>query len=690
MLFKLSLKNIKKSFKDYTIYFITLALGVAIFYIFNSLDSQRAMIEVSKSTEKLIELMINMLAWVSVFVSFILGFLIVYANNFLIKRRKKEFGIYMTLGMGRRKISKILIIETLMIGVMSLGVGLIMGIFGSQFMSILVGKLFAADMSKFEFVFSSAACIKTCVYFGIMYLLVMLFNTFTISRYKLIDLLTAVKKTEKIKLKNTVISVILFIISIVMLGYAYYNVSARIHNLNQEKILIMIGIGTFATFLFFFSLSGFILKLVQSCKKIYFKELNMFVLRQTNAKINTTVVSMSIICLLLFLTICILSSALAVNLVIQTGIRELAPVDIGISKTLDLSGNDAYGNPYSEKRIEDSKISIIDTLKKVDFDFNDLVDLVDITIYATNELTVEDTFGDQLENVKSQFQMLKLDTAEDIIKVSDYNKVARLYGIQEYSLQDDEYIILCDYKNMKIVRDMALKENTNIKLLGKTYHPKYNECQDGFIYMSANHINTGIILVPDSCNLTEDVRAVNYIAANYHATTKEERKAIEEKFLSDDFLNKLKELDSDLSAESKISIFEASTGLSAMVTFIGIYLGMIFLISSAAILALKELSESSDNKERYNILRRIGADEKMINKALFRQIGIFFITPLLLAIIHSIFGIYFATNILDSLFSGSDLTTSIIMTATFIIFIYGGYFVATYFGSKNIIKECNH
>lgn len=125
MLFKLSFNNMKKSIKDYIIYFLTLVLGVAIFYMFNSLDSQQAMLEVSKSQKEIIILMIEILGYISVFVAVVLGLLIVYANNFLINRRKKEFGIYMTLGMGKRKISKIIILETLLVGVISLGVGLI-------------------------------------------------------------------------------------------------------------------------------------------------------------------------------------------------------------------------------------------------------------------------------------------------------------------------------------------------------------------------------------------------------------------------------------------------------------------------------------------------------------------------------------------------------------------------------------
>ena len=197
MLFKLSIKNMKKSFKDYSIYFLTLVLGVAIFYMFNSLDSQQAMLTVSQTKKEIIKLMISMLGYVSIFVAIILALLIVYANNFLINRRKKEFGIYMTLGMGRRQISKIILMETIFVGIISLIGGLVIGIFVSQFMSILVAKLFEADMSEFKFVFSKGACIKTCIYFAVMYLAVMFFNAFTVSKYKLINLLNATKKNEK-------------------------------------------------------------------------------------------------------------------------------------------------------------------------------------------------------------------------------------------------------------------------------------------------------------------------------------------------------------------------------------------------------------------------------------------------------------------------------------------------------------
>mgnify|MGYP002615788851 CR=1 FL=1 len=311
MLFKLSIKNMKKSFKDYAIYFLTLVLGVAIFYMFNSIDSQQAMLEVSQSTRDIIKFMINMLGYISVFVAVVLGLLIVYANNFLINRRKKEFGIYMTLGMGKRQISKIILMETILVGIISLIVGLIIGIFASQFMSILVAKMFEADMSKFQFVFSKDACIKTCIYFAVMYVAVMFFNTFTVSRYKLINLLNASKKNENVKIKNPIICILVFLGAVVILGYAYWKVTKDVFNMTNindttRAIGISVLLGITGTVLIFWSFSGLVLRLVQAKKNTYLKGTNMFVLRQLHNKINTTVISMSIICLMLFMTISIL------------------------------------------------------------------------------------------------------------------------------------------------------------------------------------------------------------------------------------------------------------------------------------------------------------------------------------------------------------------------------------------------
>lgn len=684
MLFKLSIKNITKSIKDYAIYFFTLVLGVAIFYVFNAIDSQTVMLNVSSSTSEIIRLMTTILGGVSVFVSFILGFLIIYASRFLIKRRNKEFGIYLTLGMSKRKISLILFFETLIIGVISLGVGLALGIVLSQLMSILVANMFEADLTKFQFTFSSSAALKALLYFSIMYLIVMIFNTIIVNKCKLIDLLHGNKKSEKVKLKNPIICTVVFIIAVIALSYAYYLVtdgfstSPLMNTING--ILLPIAIGCISTFLIFWSLSGLILKIVMHLKKYYYKGLNSFTIRQISSKINTTVFSMTIICLMLFFTICIFSSALSIKNSLSGNLKDLAPVDIQFSKLQEPLSKEEQEN-FSKDIIEDYNTTVKDTLQRLDV-YKYLKEVVDINIYRLEEITLKDSFGDQIEQIGKDYPLLAYQDKEALIKLSDYNRLAKLYNKKELTLKDNEYVIIANYKMMADIRNIALKNNTKLTINGKDYYPKYQECQDGIIELSGSATNTGVIILPD--NALEISPYKNILAANYQADTKEEKENVED--IVSTIINNHFNKDTLLSYNTKIDIYASSIGLGAMVTFVGLYLGIIFLISSAAILALKELSESTDNKERFNMLRKIGTDDKMINKALFNQIAVFFLFPLLLAIIHSIFGIEFANYILKTMGTES-LLSSIILTAVFLVVIYGGYFLVTYYCSKTIIKE---
>ena len=659
MLFKLSIKNIKKSFKDYAIYFLTLVLGVAIFYVFNALDSQEAMLQLTETEKEIISLMNEFLSGVSILVAVILGFLIIYASRFLVKRRKKEFGIYLTLGMGKRQVSKILLMETLIIGFISLAVGLGLGIIASQFMSIVVAKLFEADMSRFEFVFSQTAMLKTVMYYAIIYLIVMVFNVFAVTKYKLIDLLNAAKKGEKIKTRNLTISLILFIISVGILGFAYYLATQRLDSLDLFGLSILLGI--IGTFLLFFSMSGFILKLVQSNKRLYLKGLNIFTLRQINSKVNTTVFSMSIICLLLFFTITIFSSAWSINVSLKNDLVYGTPADVVIAS-------------YAEET-KDVKADILD---KVGYSTDNFSGYVRGNTYGFESVTVGSLLTPILDDVLKNYPYLMVDSYLPVMKISDYNKFASFYGRDTYSLNDDEFILVADYPRMIEYENMALEKGVTIKIGDKEYHNKYDECKEGLLQMSGNKTNTGIVVVPDNVDISSSETIRSYLAANYKGDKNKAEENLREY---------MDEINSNGAvADTKLEIYTASTGLRAIMIFIGLYLGVIFLISSAAILALKELSDSSDNKEKYQMLRRIGVDDKKLNKALFTQIFIFFMFPLVIAIIHSIFGIMCANTIMESMSVTSNMT-SILTTALLIVVIYGGYFIVTYTTSKRIINE---
>ena len=664
MFFRLSLKNMKKSFKDYAIYFLTLILGVAIFYIFNSLDSQQAMSVLGSSTYEIIDFMIQMLGGVSVLVSFILGFLIVYANNFLIRRRKKEFGIYMTLGMGKMQISRILLGETFLIGLLSLAVGLLIGIFGAQFMSLLVVRMFNGVMDGYQFVFSMKAFWKTILYFGILFLIVAVFNLISLSRYSLAGLLSAGKKNEKIRMKNPILCVLIFLLAAADMIFQYYQVSHP-ETLTTGKILLIILAGCVGTFLFFWSLSGFLLQIFQKSRKYYFKDLNAFILRQIHSKVNTMVFSMTIICLMLFLTICVLGGGLGINFSFQKMLRELTPVDVNFT---DLSGE---------------KVST--KLEEKGFDLSLLKEgYVEVSFYSSPDLTMRDTMdrtGLDAEASGLAANLAGNENQETIMKESEYNRLAALYGMEPVEVDEDTYAIVSDYEVTDELRNQLLEAGKTISLNGKTYRPVYESCVYGFTQMMANHGNTGIFILADD-QVREEWKGSSFLAADYQADTQKEKEQTDREVMKYDVAN----MSDGFLINTKIDIIAVSGGLSAAVTFISIYLGIIFLICSAAILALKELSESSDNKDRYAMLRKLGADEKMISRALFGQIGIFFFIPLLLAAVHSVFGMIFIKIGLQSI-GRIDYFSSVLDAAVIFILIYGAYFLLTYFGSKRIIRN---
>lgn len=675
MLFKLSLKNISKSIKDYAIYFFTLILGIATFYVFNAIDDQSVMMKVSSTTAEIIKLMTNVLSGVSVFVSIILAFLIIYASRFLIKRRNKEFGVYLTLGMSKKKISLILFIETLIIGIVSLVVGLGIGFLLSQLMSILVANMFEADLTRFQFIFSTNACIKTLIYFSIMYFVVMIFNTINISKCKLIDLMHSNKKSEKIKLKNPLFCTIVFIISCIALGFAYYQVTGGIEKMtNVNSIFVPIGIGAISTFFVFWSLSGLLLKIFISMKNIYYKGLNSFTLRQFSSKINTMTFSMTIICLMLFITICVLSSALSMKNSLNKNVVEFSPKDIEISKPANV---DLEDSDFTDKQIENYKLSFEEIFTKNRFDFKKFKNIVYFSLYADDYVTLKSTLGTYYKTAKKNYPFLRYDDNIVLMKNSDYNNLANSFNLEKINLNSDQYAVVGNYKKMIDIKNEALKRNTEIIVNQRIYLPKYKKAINGFYEMGSQKSEIGFIVLPDDA-LNENQKISNKMVADYNGNQDDIEKDVTS------FLNNTSKY--IITFNTKKDIRDASVGLGAIVTFLGLYLGIIFLISCAAILALKELSESSDNVEKFVVLRKIGVDEQELNKALFKQIGIFFMFPLILAIIHSIFGVMFCNNILKTMGVSFNLK-SVIITSLFIIFIYGGYFFITYICSKNIIKE---
>ncbi len=678
MLFKLSLSNIRKSLRDYAIYFFTLIIGISVFYVFNAVSGQVAMTVIDTDGREVARILQMGISAMSVFVAGVLGLLIVYASRFLMKRRNKEFALYLLLGMGKGKISAILLLETVIIGLGSLGVGLLLGIGLSQIMSALVVSLFEADMTRYSFMVSGDAIKMTVICFAVMYLVVMIFNSVIISRFKLIDLMHSGKRSEQIKLKNPVICVIIFLIAAAALGYAYYQVGWNYGEVTGKKMALYITMGAVSTFMIFWSVSGMLLRIVMSMKNVYFRSLNAFTFRQISSKVNTMVFSMTVICLMLFVTICALTASFSMRNSMNANIEELCPADFELSANL----NEPVENLDIVSECKDKGLDIMAYAGEYTRFYT----------YGDADFSLEEFCGEEAERIKAEFIFLDYYTSEQLIGLDEYNALMDLYGKEPLTIGNDEYILLCDFKSMKAIRDSVLQADGDITVYGKTLHSKYDECQEGFISISAQHINAGIFVVPDSI-LEGQTPSGDFIIGNYKAADKAGKTETEQALRHE--YDSIRQDLSGLSVHkvggyfglsTKIDLTSGAVGLGAIATFMGLYIGLVFLIACGAILALKELSESVDSIGRYEMLRKIGADESDISKSLFRQTGIFFLLPLLLACVHSVFGMKFAAFFLE-VFGTEKMAESIAATSIIILLIYGGYFLITYYCSKSIIKE---
>lgn len=658
---KIAFKNVKKSFKDYTIYFLTLTLAVCIFYSFNSIESQKAMMEMNASSADYVKGLSTTISYVSVFVAFILGSLILYANNFLIKKRHKELGIYMTLGMSKNKISRILILETVIVGMISLISGLIIGLIASQGLSVLVAKLFDFKMSAYTFVISTSAIGKTILYFGIMFILVMIFNSFIISKYKIIDLLTVGRKTEEIKFKNPLVYLISFILCVISLGVAYKFALDVYLDIKNPRFLMTIGLGIVGTVLFFFSLTGFILYMVKKNKKVYFKGLNIFMVKQINSKVNTNFISMSVICLMLFLTIGILSTGFGFKDAIESGLEASTPFDAS-----------AYIYVGPDDKLKDVEQSL---------------DYIGVKFDKRDKVAYFNEYRDGkkiLDILPLNNDVKKLNYEISYVKISDYNKMRELSNEKPITLNKNEVLIMSNFSKILPSIENYMKDNNTIKMDNKVYNIKNKEVIKENLKTDFMQNNIFTIVVNDELcnNMTVSTSNVNI---NFGGNNKDKKEA---NFI--DTIYSCKDADYDkigfVLATSRNEIYDENKGLTTAILFVGIYIGMVFLISSMAVLALQQLSEASDSIDRYKSLKRLGASTKAINKTIFAQTLVYFSIPVILALVHSVVGIKVANDFI-SMYNKPDIVGSSLITAGIFMIVYVIYFYITYGGYKNIVKN---
>ena len=612
MFFKLARKNVTRSLKDYSVYFLTLTLGVSLFYVFNSLEGQWAMQMLAKSAHYMVESILIFMNIFSAFVSVVLACLVLYANTFLMKRRKRELGTYFLLGLPAGRVSLLLVLETLLIGLMALAAGLVLGVLLAQGLGLLTIAMFSAYPAgeQFALVLSVKAIGKTVLYFGVIFLVVMILTGVSVSRAKLIDLMQGARKNEEMKERPLWTSVLTFLAGVALLVVAYAMLLTRGLLRVDALFFLMLALGTLGTLLFFRSLSGFLLRVVKGHKKLYYRGLNMFVLRQFNSRIHTTYLSMTVICLLLLLAIGVTACCVGLNDTIEQNTSSAAPYDVTIQ---NYSGDTTVADLPAR-------------LAESGFDPALLGEQHDFLFYYNDPAVTG----------------IPADDAYAVVLLSDYNALMALQGGQ--ALAGD---------GLPLVTDQAIVTG----------------------YSGMNRY----LVAPDSWAEALQVRR-QVFCANYRGDKQTAEDALAAAYSSPAFSDGL-----TLSLDTRIGIYTENMGSKILVLFMGLYLGMVFLLTAAAVLALQQLSQAADNVPRYQILSRLGVPERMRDRSVLTQVALSFFLPLALAVVHSIVGMT-AANAVISVVGRVDSVRSSLVTAGFLVLIYGAYFLATCFGARRIVK----
>lgn len=662
--FKLIIKNVHKNLRDYLIYFLTLMLAVSLFYAFNSISDQPAFSEMSMTRALLYEQLDKMISVLSVVISLVLAFLIIYANQFLLKRRKKELGIYMMLGMKKGRISRIFAGETFCVGVIALGVGLIFGFILSQGASLIALKLFAIELDKYQLVFSIGAFQQTVICFALIFFIVMLFNVWSVSNVQLISLLTASRKNENINTENHVFPVLMFVLSFFCIGTAGILFYRNGILPSRKKISFQIaGIAlAIGSFLLFYSLVAVFSQFASSNKKFYLKGLNTFLVRQIGSKIRTNYVIMTIVCGLLTITICAVSIGSSTALAMNELAQSATPYDLNVLSDVDIDGDS----------------SIADYLATCDIQITDYAEnMKQISIYEA-DMTYAELFEGQKVNLWAIDEAMP-EIKVSAISISDFNLALSMQGKEPITLKAGEYLLNCNYKGTFQYISEALRNHPELTIGGITLRRASEELLQETYYMtSVGNNDRGTLIVPDSVAATLP-KDINVLLVQY-----------KQGINTSEVLQKMIPIGLDETHgyryTEKNMMYDMFYGINALVTFLCCYIGLVFLLVCAALLALKQLTETTDNIYRYNLLQKLGAKRRQINRTLYAQTAVFFAVPLAVAGIYSILLVGKGMEIVEE-FMNLHISTNVGITVVLFLIVYGSYFLATYLSCKRMVIE---
>ena len=724
MLCKLAWGNVRRAGRDYLVYLLTLTLGVTVFYAFNTISMQVDIAGIDE--EGLAQVMGSMLGYLTYFLAGVMAFLMVYANNFIMKRRKKEFGLYQVLGMGRGRVATIMALETVIVSVVAFVAGIVLGVGLSQLMTFFTASLFKTQIANFHFFFSVHAFNLTLACMLVMFVLTLLLNLRAVRRTKLIELMGAERRNESIKTRNPWIAIAIFAMGVVLVGVAYYRLlrdgfpltatdSKLQEAMNQFGITTaMVTVGTFALF---WGLSGMLIKLLQSLRGVYWRGLNMFIVRQLVAKVNTVCFSMGVIAMLLFLAITSVTCGMSIANVMNENLERYTPADMSqtyVYYTPDTLGYyKEYVNPSEADRmvLADTTVDLYpawhgegksadsndETGKKVN-----IADVagehVQIDSYLSYPLGGSDPSVTPSEMCKTMGEKLpkafggsKADAMGLFVTpASQYNKLRQMMGEEPVSIGRDQYLLTCDMGGELV--DLYTKYMAGghaLTLGGHTLKPATDKSDEdtAAIANSAMGSNPGTVVVADE--LLSQINLQPYsssLLVNYKQgmDTTEADESIKYTLL-DNLLVDGKEPGFWGAFITRSEMYTQAAQMNGMISYLAIYIGFVLVVACAAILSIQQLSNVADGSRSYRVLAQIGCDDRQIRHSVMAQQAVFFLFPLAVGLAHSFVALKVIIELV-SIFGNMSIGGTVGLTCAIFLAAYGGYFLVTYLMSTGMVR----
>ena len=727
MLCKLAWGNVRRAGRDYLVYLLTLTLGVTVFYAFNTISMQVDIAGIDE--EGLAQVMGSMLGDLTYFLAGVMAFLMVYANNFIMKRRKKEFGLYQVLGMGRGRVATIMALETVIVSVVAFVAGIVLGMGLSQLMTFFTASLFKTQIANFHFFFSVHAFNLTLACMLVMFVLTLLLNLRAVRRTKLIELMGAERRNESIKTRNPWIAIAIFAVGVVLVGVAYYRLlrdgfpltatdSKLQEAMNQFGITTaMVTVGTFALF---WGLSGMLIKLLQSLRSVYWRGLNMFTVRQLAAKVNTVCFSMGVIAMLLFLAITSVTCGMSIANVMNENLERYNPVDVSQTyvyytpDTLDYyKGYKGYVNPSEADRmvLADTTVDLYpawhgkgksagnndETGKKVN-----IADVagehVQIDSYlsypfggSNPSVTPSEMCKIMGEKLPKAFGGSNADTMGLFVTpASQYNKLRQMMGEEPVHIGHDQYLLTCDMGGELV--DLYTKYMAGghaLTLGGHTLKPATDKSDEdtAAIANSAMGSNPGTVVVADE--LLSQLNLQPYsssLLVNYKQgmDTTEADESIKNTVL-DNLLVDGKEPGSWGIFITRSEMYTQAAQMNGLISYLAIYIGFVLVVACAAILSIQQLSNVADGSRSYRVLAQIGCDDRQIRHSVMAQQAVFFLFPLSVGLAHSFVALKVIIEMV-SIFGNMSIGGTVGLTCAIFLAAYGGYFLVTYLMSTGMVQ----